>query len=339
MVIQNGMLKGATMHVDSVNEVYGQKGFWSSVQEEKKQAGGSIYGGNLNHVTDSLAQKKEQARAQAMKIVSDAWAGEQKLDADLESRRVRVRELQSEIGACNKEIRWFEEEAMRLQEVYGVADDSKEQQDLELLTKEVDAGTSGKNISLTKEERELIAEIKAEGLTEYQSRVLELKELAKDYEEQKRKLSEEIEVENAIISATKRERLKSNPMGDAKAQADALMEAAGEEIMSMALEAGMNHVNEKLEEQVEEAKERAEEEKAKEEQLENIREYKEESRATVEQSKEKQEKISEEIIETSAALTDVENTQEQVQKELKEVMGKMKLLAEDIKGAKVDEKI
>lgn len=339
MVIQNGMLKGAAMHVDSVNEMYGQKGFLSSVQEEKKQAGGSIYGGNLNHVTDSLAQKKEQARAQAMKIVSDAWTGEQKLDADLESRRIRVRDLQSEIGACNKEIRWFEEEAMRLQEVYGVADDSKEQQDLELLIKEVDAGTSGKNISLTKEERELIAEIKAEGLTEYQSRVLELKELAKDYEEQKIKLSNEIEVENAIISATKRERLKSNPMGDAKAQADALMEATGEEIMSMALEAGMNHVNEKLEEQVEEAKERAEEEEAKEEQLENIREYKEESREAVEQSKKKQEKISEEIIETSVALTDVENTQEQVQKELKEVMGKMKLLAEDIKGAKVDEKI
>lgn len=333
MIIRNGMLNGVTIHVDSEKEVPVQR---VGLRNKPKD---SIYGGNLNRVTDSLAQKKEQAREQAMKIVSDAWAGEQKLDAELESRRTRVRELQSEIGACNKEIRWFEEEAVRLQEVYGVADDSKEQQDLELLAKEVEAGTSGKNISLTKKEREQIAEIKAEGLTEYQARALELKELAKGYEEQKIKLSEEIEVENAIISATKRERLKSNPMGDAKAQADAVMEAAGEEIMSMALEAGMNHVDEKLEEQVEEAKERAEEEEAKEEQLENIREYKEKSREVVEQSKEKQEKISEEIIETSAALTDVENTQEQVQKELNEVMDKMKLLAEDIKGAKVDEMI
>lgn len=337
MVIQNGMLKGAVMHVDSVNGVSGQKGFLSSAQEEKKQSGGSIYGGNLNHVTDSLLQKKEQARAQAMKIVSDAWEGEQKLDADLESRRMRIRELQSEIGACNKEIQWFEEETMRLQEVYGVADGSKEQQDLELLTKEVDAGTSGKNISLTKEEREQIAKIKTEGLTEYQARALELKELAKGYEEQKIKLNEEIEVENAIISATKIERLKSNPMGDAKTQADAVMKAASEEILGMALEAGMDHVNKKLEEQMEDAKDRAEEKEIQEEQLENLRERKEEGLEKAGQSRRKQAKVSEEIVETSAELTNMDSMQEQVKQELQEVMDKMKLLAEDIKGAKVDE--
>lgn len=279
-------------------------------QTDKSKQKGSVFGGNLNNITDSIAEKKQKAREQAMKIVGDAWAGEQKIDADMEARRARIKELQSEIGTCNQEIQWFEEERARLQEVYGVAEDSKEQRDLELLAKEVDAKTPGKQVSLSKEEREQIEAIKAKGLTEYQSRSLELKELARGYEEQKYKLSKEIETENAIISATRIERLKSNPMEDARKQADKVMEEAGKEIVGMVLEEGLDHVDEKLEEQIEEAKERAEK---KEEQ--------------------------EEIPESAAALIDVEAKQAEVQKELKEVMDKVKLLAEDIKGMKVDETV
>lgn len=321
--------------VDGTSIQGGARRSGSAKTVENRQEG-SVFGGNLNNVADSIAQKKQQAREQAMKIVGDAWAGEQKIDADIEARRARIRELQDEIGACNKEIQWFEEERGRLQEVYGVADDSKEQRDLELLYKEIDAKTPGKNVSLTKEEREQIARIKAGGLTEYQTRALELKELAGDYEVQKYKLSKEIETENAIISATQIERLKSDPMGDARKQADATLEATSEEIVGMVLEEGIEHVDEKLEEQVEAAKERAEEKEMQEEKLENIKEQKEEN---LENSKRKQERISEEIVETSAELTDIDTKQAEVQKELKEVMDKMKLLAEDIKGAKVDETV
>ena len=303
----------------------------------KNEQGESVFGGNLNNITDTIAEKKQKAREQAMKIVGDAWTGEQKMDADIEARRKRVKELQKEVGACNKEIQWFAEERERLQEVYGVADDSREQQDLELLAKEIESQIPGKQVSLTKEEREQIARIKAQGLTEYQSRSLELKELEKDYEEQKYKLGKEIETENAIISATRIERLKSDPMGDTRKQADAVLEAASEEIVGMAVEAAVEHVDEKLEEQVEAAKERAEEKEIQEERLENIKEQKEETRGRVERSKKKQERVSEEIVETSVELTDIDTKQTEVQKELKEVMDKMKLLAEDIKGAMVDE--
>lgn len=296
---------------------------------DEKNKAGSVFGGNLNDLTDTIAEKKQKAREQAMKIVGDAWAGEQKIDTDIEMRRKKVKELQKEIGACNKEIQWFEEERNRLQEVYGVGNDSIEQQELDLLAKEIDSGMPGKRVSLTKEEREQLAQIKEHGLTEYQSRSLELKKLAKDYEEQKYKLGKEIEIENAIISATSIERLKNNTMGDARKQADAVLEEASEEIVSMAVEAGVEYVEEKLEEQVDEAKQRAEEKEIREERLEKIKEQKEE----------KQEKVSEEIIESSAELTDIDTKQAEVQKELKEVMDKMKLLAEDIKGVKVDEMI
>ena len=62
----------------------------------------SVFGGNLNTGADFLAQKKQRAKEQAMKIVTDAWAGEQKIDADMEQRRLRIQELKEEIGACNK---------------------------------------------------------------------------------------------------------------------------------------------------------------------------------------------------------------------------------------------
>ncbi len=307
-------------------EVGVQKSLSSTVEKEQ---GSSVFGGKLNNITDTIVEKKQKAREQAMKIVGDAWAGEQKIDADIEERRKRVKDLQKEIGACNKEIQWFEEERKRLQEVYGVEDGSSEQQALELLAKEVDSRTPGKQVSLTQEEREQLVQIKEQELTEYQSRSLELKELAKDYEEQKYKFGKEIEVENAIISATRLERLKTDPMGDAIRQAEAVLEEASEEIVSMAVEAGMEHVDEELEEKVEDAKRRAEEEEAREEQLENIKEKKSEN----------QERVTEEIIESAAELTGMDTRQAEVQKELKEVMDKMKLLAEDIKGAKVDEMI
>ena len=287
----------------------------------------SIFGGNLNHTTDLLAEKKQRAKEQAMKIVSDAWAGEQKIDADMEMRRERVQELKREIGACNKEIQWFETERTRLQEAYGVGQDSKEQKDLELLAKEIDSKTPGKQVSLTKAEREELVRIKESGLTEYQTRSLELKELAQDYEVQKYKLGKEIETENAIISATRIERLKSNPMGKAHKQADAVMEEVGEEIISLAFEAGVEHIEEEFEERVEEAKERAEEKELQEEKLESVKEQREK----------RQEKITEEILETTAELTDMDTRQAQVQKELQGTLDKLKLLAEDIKGAKVDE--
>ena len=151
--------------------------------------------------------------------------------------------------------------------------------------------------------------------------------MAQDKEIQKYKLEKEIEVENAILSATRIERLKSNPMGDARKQADAVMEQAGEEIVSLAVDAAVEHVDREFEEKVEAAKEKAEEEELREEKLESIREKKAEA----------QERISEEILETTTELVEMDTKQESVQKEIQAVVDKLKLLAEDIKGARVDE--
>lgn len=296
------------------------------MQDLEKKKGTSIYAGNLNRSLDPIEQKKLQAREQAMKIVGDVWEGEKKIDNDLKTRRAKIDELRKEMGKCRKEIKWYEEECVRLQECYGVAGDSKEQKDLELLEKEIDAKTPGKQVSLSKEEREQIARIKAEGLTEYQSRALEMKNLAADYEEQIYKIEKEIEVENAIISATKIERLKSNPMGTAQKQAESIMEAASEEIIGMVWKEGKEHVDESLEEKIEGAEKQKEEKELQEEKLEKM-----------EDRKKAQEELTEEILDSTEQLIELDSKQTDVQREIKEFVDKMKLLEEDIKGAKIDE--
>lgn len=67
----------------------------------------------------------------------------------------------------------------------------------------------------------------------------------------------EIQTENAVIRQTKIERLKSNSMGAAFEQADAVMGAASDEIMGMLIAEGKDHIDEKQEEEKKTAEEAA----------------------------------------------------------------------------------
>lgn len=297
-------------------------------QGQKKKQGKSIFAGNLNSACDPVEQKRKQARQQAMKIVSDVWEGEQKIDADLAARSKKIEELYREAGGYHKEISAREAERAKLKEVYGVAPDSVEQQELDLLEKEAESRVPGKGIFLTKEEREQLEKIKADGLTEYQSRMLEKKEICVGNEIAIYELEKEIELENAIITGIKLERLKSNPMGKAQRQADAVMEVAGEEIVGMLVGEAKDHLDKEMQEKVEQAKEKEEKEEIQEAKLEKIREKKEE-----------QEELTEEIIEATEELISLDGKQIDVQKEIKNIMNKMKVLEDDIKGAKVDQEV
>lgn len=299
-----------------------------NTQQKIEKSGNSIYAGDLNKMYDPVEQKRQQARAQAMKIVGDVWEGEQKIDADIEARRVRINELRSEMGAYRKEVQELEEERAHLQESYGVAADSEEQQELELLEKEIDSRTPGKQVFLTEEEREQIEKIRADGLTEYQRRMLEKKGLCADCESQIYKLEKEIETEVAIISGIKLERLKSNPMGKAQRQAEAVLEAASEEIVGMLVDEAKEHIDEEMQEKVEAAEKREEEEEIQEAKLEKIKE-----------KKEQQEELTEEIVKATEELISLDGKQIDVQKEIKNIMNKLKVLEDDIKGAKVDEEV
>lgn len=284
----------------------------------------------------------------------------------------------------------MQKEALR--EQYGVAADSQEQKDLELLQKADRAGNPRFDIhltaeeeaqvkvlkerrlgaedkellrkkalsedpvtgvQLTEEEQEKVAQLenKKDRLTEYQERCLDIDAFQLTYERRNQQIDQELAGCYGSIRATKQERLKYHEMVNAQNKADKVMDAAGKEILGMLVEEAKDHVDEELEEPREEAKEEAEEKAEEEERIEEREEKQEELEAQVDAAhdrSEEQEAVRREVQERSredadlletmmeAGMGNVGNVSE-VQSEIKNMIHKMKLLEEDLKGSTVDE--
>ena len=111
-----------------------------------------------------------------------------------------------------------------------------------------------------------------------------------------------------------------------KSEEEDIMEQAGEEIVGMLLEEGKEHLDE--------------EQKLREEKAEKLEEKKEEQEAFIEAQKEKKE-AAEEFVEDMPMeeMLTLEQVKLDVQKEVQNIVDKMKLVAEDMKGAVVDESV
>lgn len=285
----------------------------------------SISGSALKQKFDPIAAKKEQAKKKAMKIVGDAFANELKMDDELTARRERIKSLQKELGDANKAISEIEADRAALRDTYGIDENSQEEQDLQLLEKGARAKMPGSDVIMTYDELKRIKEIKSNGLTEYQERSLEMLDFETSYFTAAYEAKQEIMVENQIISATELERLKTHPMLDAQKQADMVMEEASKEIVGMLVDEAKDHIDEEAEKE----KEKAEAEKEKEEEL-------QERIDTARERRKENEELTEEILDgvTEASSTAMDVTK--AQQEVKDMISKMKLIEEDIKGASVD---
>lgn len=258
---------------------------------------------------DPIAERKEQAFEKARKIVSDAFAGEQKIDAELQE----LRNLSARLTQENKEkldqISQNNTEMAELKKMYGVAEDSEQQKDLEILMKKNDS-LYDPSVRLTDEEETRYREIMAQGPTEYQSRMMER------YEENNRlhRETEEnlmaIQANGSAIRFINGERLKTNPIGDAKKAAEKVLEAESEALKGELVGDALDHVQEVFSEKVEEAEKQAEQKAEVEERIEKVQE--------------------------PATPEDISLMQEQIQAEIDKVLEELKLLAEDLKGNAVD---
>ncbi|MCM1412701.1 MAG: hypothetical protein NC305_19500 [Lachnospiraceae bacterium] len=132
--------------------------------------------------------------------------------------------------------------------------------------------------------------------------------------------------ESSTIRAIRRERLKHHAMTDAQEQAEDILDAARDEIMGMVVEEGRDHIDEETEK--------------REEQAEEIREEKEEQEEFIESQKERREE-EEELLEDipMEEMLSLDKIQSDVQQEVQGILDKMKLIAEDIKGAVVDKNL
>ena len=296
-------------------------------KQHKQENRSDFFAGNMNQdlFENKLLQKKKEAQEKALKVVGDAFSGDLEIDNELQERRDKIAALEQENQKLQGQINEITDRQKELMEQYGITADSQEQKDLELLRKK-DKWLMGDGPELTKEEVERVAELEKEGLTEYQTRQREWDAEKKHFQKDLDKNKEEILVENAIIRGTRLERLKNDPMVKAQKEADAILDAASKEIIGMIME----EVKDTIDEETKENQEKAE----------KLEEIQEEKEAFIEKQKEKREET-EELLEEMPMeeLVHMGQLKDEIKQEIKNIVSEMKLVAEDIKGAMVDESV
>ena len=361
MKIQTGTdeSRNQAISVSSATGTQEERTAQAGEKSQKKGDSKTIFAGDLGICmqTDLITQKKKSAQKQALKMIEDAWDIDRRFDKSIDGYRDRLAELAAEKEANWEEIEkrdgWKED----LRQTYGVAGDSQEQKDLELLEKEQDwisgVGRDGRKPVLTEEEKERLAGIHENGLTEYQERCMAIDAQQGRFERSNAQIDEESRAYNAAIRSTKQERLKNNEMVKAQKKADIVLEAASKEVIGMLTDEAKDYVDQKFEEQVEEAKKKAEEKAEQEEKVEQRQEKAEELQQRIDETREKRKeqeddrkeaeeraRLEEELLDgmTQAGIGGIGATRE-AQSEIKTMLHKMNLLDEDIKGSIVEAKL
>lgn len=299
----------------------------------------TFFAGSLNNNVDPIAQKKQKAQKQALKVVSDALAADHKLDMEIADREAKIKELRVENLEAKKALKELEAQKQDMGRVYGLGEEGLSEEDWNIL----DKGSKTPD-DLTDEEKARYQELKDQGLTEYYDRCKDIDDLEKPYKQTIDENTGTIKSYSAANKAIHKGRLdlrKGNPMIAAQEEAEAIMDAARKEIIGMIKDEGMDHIDEELQEKVEQAQENKEKKEEEEEKLEAIREEKariqDQAEAARERAKENEERA-EELLETlpTEELLRMSDGRADFQQELKDIMNRMKLMAEDLKGAAVD---
>lgn len=314
-----------------------------------KQIGKNFFGGNLKLAEDPLEKRRQEAKQQAWKVVSDAWASDNAVDRQMDDRRAHYAEMQALKDEADKQVDELNGRKEALKELYQVTDDSEEQEELKLLEKAQDFKNGVSHEKPTQEEQKRIDEIEARGLTEYQSRALQLNDQAAKFKLEIEEADQAMLDDISDVNAIKQERLKTHPMIDAQKAAEAIMDAANKEIVGMTVQEGMDHLDEKMEEAEEKAEENMEKKEEKEELLEEQKEMRVLQEAFIEGTREAIERAEAEHRQNEAPdieITDMVDmikhrgdSANQVQSDLKDIQNSMKVLEADLKGIKVDEEV
>lgn len=335
--------------------------FTVNANQAARQRGGAdkksktIFAGDLNMGNDSILAKKKKAQRDAMKIIADAFQSDLKTDAEQQERLDNIDKLKQKNKDARSQLKDIDNMQKDLIEEYGITEDSEEYQDLELLRKAKKAAEPFSGVELTEEEQERIDEINERGLTDYQQRALFLDEETDSVRRQMKDNDHQIGLEESEYHDTKMERLKSAPMAGAVDQAEAVLEAASKEIIGDLIAEAKEHLDEEAEEAKKKQKEK-EEEKKEEEKQEALREAKElereilleqagagsAERAELQAAKARakgqavQQQINSDVLDKINKGAD---KSAELEKEIRDILEKMRLLQEDIKGAAVDDAV
>ncbi len=321
-------------------------------KKDQKLNSRSINMNSLGFNQDSVLLRKQFARKRAMKLINDAWAGDKKVDFDMDEIRSDIDKANSDISEYTDIISGYKSRKDELKEYYGIEDENFSKDDEKLLEKAKTAAADP-SITLTEEEQARLTELKDSPLYKYRQETKDLDAAIENYEKKIDNAYDMVRSGNAQIRGIKLERLKYHDMADARKRADDIYADASKDAIGIMIGEAKDHIEEEFEKKVEEAKENAKEKEEQEEKLNEKKEEREEFEEKLEVKREesgeteklraKQEKNAREqsdIIEDAEGNgEDADTLPSQIKSEIKQMLQKMKLLEEDLKGAEIDDSI
>lgn len=280
---------------------------------------------------NQIEQKKQTARRQAMKLITDAWGRDELASQSIKDMEQQKADYVEQMQEAKEQEKTFEKSKKELQEQYGVADDSQEQKDLELLEKFQNYKNGSHDESFTKEDVDRLKELQNLPRTEYQEKALRLNQIAGSMKVTASNAKDKLIELTDTIAKAKTDQAKSQDMLKAGSAADDILEASNKEIMGLLIQDGKEHIDKEQEE----AQKKAEEQKEKrDEQQERIDEAK--------QERKEQEELIKGQAEADSAEQDLSlqrkttNNVEAAQQNIRNILEDNNLLAEDLKGIKID---
>lgn len=307
---------------------------------QKEGNNSTFFAAALNGNVDPIGLKKQMAQKKALKVVGDAFAADRKIDKEVADREARIKDMRAENLEARNALKDLDAQRKDIGREYGLGEEGLSEEDWDILEK-----GKKKPMFMSDEEKARYQELEEQGLTgEYYDRCKDIDDLQKFYKntiDENTGMIESYEAANKAVHKARLDLRKGNPMIAAQEEAEAIMEAARKEIIGMLYDEGKDHIDEEMQEKVEQAQEAKEKKEEEEEKLEAIREDKVEIENQVDAAREKareNEKRNEELIEALPAeeLLRMTSGTSDFQQELKDIMNRMKLMEEDLKGAAVD---
>jgi hypothetical protein len=306
-------------------------------QEESNSS--TFFAGSLNNNIDPIARKKQMAQKKALKVVGDAFAADRKIDKEVAEREAKMKELRAENLETKKALKDLEAQKQEIGKEYGLGEEGLSDEDWNILKKGSEMPSD-----MSDEEKARYQEMKDRGLTDYYDYCKDIVDRIETNQQainDNTAMIKSYEAANKAVHKARLDLRKGNPMIAAQEEAEAIMDAARKEIISMIKDQGMDHIDEEMQEKVDKAQEEKEKKEEEEEKLEAIREDKAQIEDQMDAAREKaheNEKRTEDLIEAlpTEELLQMTGGTSDFQQELKDIMNKMNLMEEDLKGAAVD---
>lgn len=311
---------------------------YTNVRQKKGQAAGSkrknIDGSAIafNQGTESaIARKRKLAQEKAMRLISRAWDKDKAVAQGLQDKQELIDAKTKKNAERSSQLKDIETQKQSMQEEYGITADSQEQKDLELLEKYQNYKQGNFSENFSKEEIERLKELQNVPMTDYQKQVLSLNRVANQISTDMNQDTASIEALTNSIRDERINQLGSQDMVNAKEAADAVMDAANQEILGMLMQEAKDHIDEKAEEEQKRAEEVAKEKEAEEEKLEKAKEKRENAEELV-----KGEIKTEQLEQEQQIQQQSDRHTKEAQKNIRKIIKQSQLIDEDLKGIEID---